>query len=92
MAAIGAIRKHGVLLMIIIGIALLAFLLGDFKQLSTVFSNDNTMAKINDTKIDDQYRLEFDQTLALFKIVYEKSTLTENENYQIGRASCRERV
>lgn len=83
MAAIGAIRKHGVLLMIIIGIALLAFLVGDFKQLSTVFSNDNTMAKINDTKIDDQYRLEFDQTLALFKIVYEKSTLTENENYQV---------
>jgi len=83
MAAIGAIRKHGVLLMIIIGIALLAFLLGDFKQLSSVFSNDNTMAKIEGNKIDDQYRLEFDQTLALFKIVYEKSTLTENENYQV---------
>lgn len=83
MAAIGAIRKHGVLLMIIIGIALLAFLVGDFNKLSTVFSNKNTMAKIDGNKVDDQYRLEFDQTLALFKIVYEKSTLTENENYQV---------
>lgn len=83
MAAIGAIRKHGVLLMIIIGIALLAFLVGDFNKLSTVFSDKNTMAKIDGKKVDDQYRLEFDQNLALWKMFYNKTTLDENENYQV---------
>lgn len=83
MAAIGAIRKHGVLLMIIIGIALLAFLVGDFNKLSTVFSDENTMAKIEGKKIDDQYRLEFEQNLALWKMFYNKTTLDENENYQV---------
>ncbi|PKP21974.1 MAG: hypothetical protein CVU04_00260 [Bacteroidetes bacterium HGW-Bacteroidetes-20] len=83
MAAIGAIRKHGVLLMIIIGIALLAFLVGDFNKLSTVFSDKNTMAKIDGKKVDDQYRLEFEQNLALWKMFYNKTTLDENENYQV---------
>ena len=45
MAAIGAIRKHGVLLMVIIGVALLAFILGDFSKVTTFFSNKYTNHK-----------------------------------------------
>ena len=45
MAAIGAIRKHGILLMVIIGFALLAFLIGDFNKLSSVLSDKNTNGK-----------------------------------------------
>ena len=62
MAAIGAIRKHGVLLMLIIGIALLAFVVGDFTQLAGMFSDKNTMVRINNEKLDDQYRLLMTKT------------------------------
>ncbi|MEG2071061.1 MAG: SurA N-terminal domain-containing protein, partial [Bacteroidales bacterium] len=83
MAAIGAIRKHGVLLMVIIGIALLAFLLGDFTKLSTFFSDKYTMAKVDDEKIDAEYRLQYEQNTALWKLFYNKSSLDETETYQI---------
>jgi peptidyl-prolyl cis-trans isomerase D len=83
MAAIGAIRKHGVLLMVIIGFALLAFLLGDFDKLSTVLSDKNTMLKIDGKKVDQEYREEFEQNLALWKIFYNISTLEEAQNYQV---------
>ncbi|HPE39579.1 MAG TPA: SurA N-terminal domain-containing protein [Bacteroidales bacterium] len=83
MAAIGAIRKHGVLLMVIIGFALLAFLLGDFNKLTSVLSDKNTMLKLDGKKVDQQYREEFDQNLSLWKIFYNKATLEESENYQV---------
>ena len=83
MAAIGAIRKHGVLLMVIIGFALLAFLLGDFDKLSTVLSDKNTMLKIDGKKVDQEYREEFEQNLSLWKIFYNISTLEEAQNYQV---------
>lgn len=83
MAAIGAIRKHGVLLMLIIGIALLAFVVGDFTQLAGMFSDKNTMVRINNEKLDDQYRLLHDQNTALWRIMYDKTSLEESETYQI---------
>ncbi|HOS57355.1 MAG TPA: SurA N-terminal domain-containing protein [Bacteroidales bacterium] len=83
MAAIGAIRKHGVLLMLIIGIALLAFVVGDFTQLAGMFSDKNTMVRINNEKLDDQYRLLYDQNTALWRIMYDKTSLEESETYQI---------
>lgn len=83
MAAIGAIRKHGILLMVIIGFALLAFLIGDFNKLSSVLSDKNTMLKIDGKKVDQEYRDQYDQNLALWKIFYNKSTLEESETYQV---------
>jgi peptidyl-prolyl cis-trans isomerase D len=83
MAAIGSIRKHGILLMGIIGIALLAFVMGDISQLSSIFSDKYTMIKMNGKKLDDEYRTRLEQNSALWKIFYEKSTLDENENYQV---------
>ena len=52
MAAIGAIRKHGVLLLVIIGLALLAFILGDLSNVTRTFSNKYVMAKIDGKKMD----------------------------------------
>ena len=83
MAAIGSIRKHGIFLMCIIGIALLAFVMGDVSKLSGLYSDKYTMVKINGKKLDDEYRIRLEQNSALWKIFYEKSTLDETENYQV---------
>ena len=83
MAAIGSIRKHGILLMCIIGIALLAFVMGDVSKLSMFYSDKYTMVKINGNKLDDEYRIQLEQNTALWKVFYEKSTLEETETYQI---------
>jgi peptidyl-prolyl cis-trans isomerase D len=83
MAAIGSIRKHGIFLMCIIGIALLAFVMGDVSKLSGLFSDKYTMVKINSNKLDDEYRIRLEQNNALWKIFYDKSTLDETENYQV---------
>ncbi|MCL2435872.1 MAG: SurA N-terminal domain-containing protein [Lentimicrobiaceae bacterium] len=83
MAAIGSIRKHGIFLMCIIGLALLAFVMGDITQLSGLFSDKYTMVKINGQQLDDEYRLRLEQNNALWKIFYEKSNLDETEIYQV---------
>lgn len=83
MAAIGAIRKHGVLLMIIIGFALLAFIVGDFTNLTALFSDKYTMASVNGEKLNDQYSREYEENSALWKLLYDKQTLEETENYQV---------
>lgn len=83
MAAISSIRKHGVFLICIIGVALLAFLLGDFNQLTSLFSNKNTMIKINGKKLDKEYQISFEQNSALWRNFYQKTSLEESETYQI---------
>jgi len=83
MAAIGSIRKHGIFLMCIIGLALLAFVMGDITQLSGLFSDKYTMVKINGKQLDDEYRLRLEQNTALWKIFYEKTNLDETEIYQV---------
>lgn len=83
MAAIGAIRKHGVLLTIIIGLALLAFIVGDFSSLRAIFSDQYTMASIDGEKINEQYSKEYEENSALWKLLYKKQTLEETENYQL---------
>ena len=83
MAAIGSIRKHGILLMLIIGLALLAFVMGDITKLQGLFSDKNTMVKINSKKLDEEYRIQYEQNTALWKVFYDKATLEETENYQV---------
>lgn len=53
MATLQKIRNRGKLLVIIVGLALLAFILGDFLTSGqTLFGNGNTIAKVGGTKID----------------------------------------
>jgi len=83
MAAIGSIRKHGIFLMCIIGIALLAFVMGDISQLSGMFSDKYTMVKINGKNLDDEYRVRLEQNSALWKIFFELSSLDETYTSQV---------
>ena len=85
MAAIGRIRKHGVLLMIIIGVALLAFIVGDLTNV--VNRGRNTIAKIDGKKFeagqnDNTYGEYYQQNYEYLKIAYSNSPiLAENTNY-----------
>lgn len=87
MAAIGSIRKHGVLLMVVIGFALVLFLLTglfDGNTLYRVFASDQyTMGKIDGENVDESYRKLYDQNTLLMKVLQDKSTFNETENYQI---------
>ena len=83
MAAIGAIRKHGVLLLVIIGLALLAFILGDLSNVTRTFSNKYVMAKIDGKKMDQQYSKEYEENTALMKLLQKKNSFEDNEMYQI---------
>jgi len=70
MAAIGRIRKHGVALMIIIGIALLAFIVGDLTQIIPSITNRNLLAKIGNETIrmdgrENHYTTYYEQNRAL---------------------------
>ena len=90
MAAIGAIRKHGVALMIIIGLALLAFILGDLSQVTRTFSNKYVMAKVDGKKMDNVYSEQYEQNTALMRLLQEKSSFDENETYQIHEMTWRQ--
>ncbi len=83
MAAIGAIRKHGVLLLVIIGLALLAFILGDLSNVQRIFSNKYVMAKIDGKKMDQQYSKQYEENTALMKLLQNKTSFEDNETYQI---------
>ncbi len=83
MAAIGAIRKHGVLLLVIIGLALLAFILGDLSNVTRTFSNKYVMAKIDGKKMDQQYSKQYEENTALIRLLQGKASLEDNETYQI---------
>ena len=83
MAAIGSIRKHGVLLLVIIGLALLAFILGDLSNVTQTFSSKNVMAKIDGKKVDLEYSKEYDENTALMRLLQGKTSFEDNEMYQI---------
>lgn len=90
MAAIGSIRKHGVALMIIIGLALLAFIVGDLSQVTRTFSNKNVMAKVDGKNIDKEYSAQYEQNTALMRLIQNKSSFDENETYQIHEMTWRQ--
>lgn len=90
MAAISSIRKHGVALMLIIGFALLAFILGDLSQVTRTFSNKNVMTKIDGKKMDRTYSEQYEQNTALMRLLQNKSSFDENETYQIHEMTWRQ--
>lgn len=92
MAAISSIRKHGVALMLIIGFALLAFILGDLSQVTRTFSNKNIMTKIDGKKMDRVYSEQYEQNTALMRLLQNKSSFDENETYQIHEMTWRQMV
>ena len=62
MATLEKIRKKSVLLLIIIGGALLAFILGDLLNNQSIFGRGTTVAEVNGTEID--YLKDFQELYA----------------------------
>lgn len=88
MAAIGRIRKHGVALMIIIGIALLAFIVGDLTRIIPSITNRNLLGKIGSETIrmdgrDNIYTSYFEQNRTLFTYVNNITNTDEEFNQSL---------
>lgn len=88
MAAIGKIRKHGVLLMIIIGVALLAFIVGDLTQLLPSLTNKNLLAKVGKETIrmdgrENSYTTYYEQNRVLLEFIQDKSSSDEAFDQQV---------
>ena len=86
MATLQSIRNRGVLLAIIIGIALLAFIIGDFLNSgSTLFQQSKrNIAEVAGDKIDiEVYQKAIEQMNTVYKIEYGRTDFNENELAQM---------
>ena len=86
MAILGKIRSRGVLLMIVVGLALFAFIIGDFlTQGSTYFNKEReTVAEIAGDKINiSEYSAMIDQMQEVYKIETGQSELNEETTSQL---------
>jgi peptidyl-prolyl cis-trans isomerase D len=82
MAAIGRIRKHSGLLLIVIGIALLAFILGDFVRKGQ--SNSNNLATVGGQNISwNEFETRFKDVEEKFKQQSGKDNFTPEEVFQL---------
>ena len=84
MATLQSIRKHGAALVIVIGIALFAFIAGDAAKVFQPGANSQNVGSINGKKIEAQYfqQLVEEYTQAI-NFVRGTNSLTEAENAQI---------
>lgn len=86
MATLQSIRNKGVLLAVIIGLALLAFVIGDFLNSgSTLFHQaKRNVAEVAGEKIDiEAYQQAIDQMTTVYKIEYGRTDFNENELAQM---------
>ncbi len=82
MAVIGSIRKHSTFLVIIIGAALAAFILGDFAKKRQ--KRDINVGKVNGEEIAIMdFNNKVDQNIDATKQQQKKSTLTSDESFRI---------
>lgn len=84
MATLQSIRKHGAALVIVIGIALFAFIAGDAAQVLQPHQNAQNVGKINGKKIEVQaYQQLVEEYTQAINFVRGNNSLTEAENAQI---------
>ncbi|MCF8230216.1 MAG: SurA N-terminal domain-containing protein [Bacteroidales bacterium] len=82
MAVIGNIRKHSGLIVIVVGIALAAFVLGDFVKSGP--SRSNVMGEVNGEEITYQeFSRELEENIQIEKQNKQKESLTAKEEYGI---------
>lgn len=82
MAVIGKIRKHSGLLVIVIGVALAAFVLGDLSKTNT--KRTDTIGEINGEKVSyREFNNRLDQNLEYEKQRLGKQNLSANENFNV---------
>jgi peptidyl-prolyl cis-trans isomerase D len=86
MAVLGKIRSHGVMLLVVVGLALLAFIVGDFLNNSSSFfrKSQETVAVIagEDININD-YSASIEQMVEVYKIETGQSDLSEDVMNQL---------
>jgi len=89
MATLEKIRSKGVLLVVVVGLALLAFIVGDFLNSGSSYFNKSreTVAKIvgEDINIKD-YTAAIDQMTEVYKIETGKAELNEETNTQLRQS------
>jgi peptidyl-prolyl cis-trans isomerase D len=86
MAILGKIRSRGVLLMLVVGFALFAFIIGDaLTQGSTYFNKSReTVAEIGDEEVNiKDFQASIDQMIEVYKIETGQSELNEEMNAQL---------
>ncbi len=82
MAVIGKIRKHSGLIVVVVGIALAAFVLGDFVKSGP--SRSNNIGEVNGEEITYQeFSNELEQNIQIEKQNKQKENLTAKEEYGI---------
>ncbi len=82
MAVIGKIRKHSGLLVIVIGVALAAFVLGDLSKTKT--QNTNTIGEINGEKVSyREFSNRLEENLGYEKQRLGKQSLSADENFNV---------
>jgi peptidyl-prolyl cis-trans isomerase D len=82
MAAIGSIRKHSTLLVIVIGGALIAFILGDFMKKN--HRRDVNAGKVNGVEITIMgFNKKLDANIASTKRQQHTKSLTTNETFRV---------
>ena len=94
MAALQSIRSKGPLLMGFIGLALFAFIAGDYFKVFDVFSNDNrqTIGEVYGKKLKfEDYQAQLDELTQMQEFAKQmqtqnpQATLTEQEKSQLGQ-------
>ena len=84
MATLQSIRKHGAALVIVIGIALFAFIAGDAAKVLQPGMNSQNVGEINGKKIEAQtYQQLVEEYTQAINFVRGTNSLTEAENAQI---------
>jgi len=86
MAIIGKIRKHSGLAVIIIGVAIAAFVIGDFGKKQSRGTNE--IGEVNGEVITyTDFNSKVDQTIEAQKQNSEKDKITDQETYQIRQST-----
>ena len=84
MATLGKIRKHGWLLLVVIGIALLSFIVGDGIKALQPSRNIRTAGEINGDKVSiEDYQNAFNEYEEVVKFARGNNSLSETESSQI---------
>ncbi|MGN0187097.1 MAG: peptidylprolyl isomerase [Paludibacteraceae bacterium] len=89
MATLEKMRHHGVFLLVVVGVALLAFIVGDFLNSSASIVNAERMvvAKIDGDKIGaDDYMAAIDQMTEVYKIEFGITNISDELNDQIRQS------
>lgn len=84
MATLGKIRKHGWLLLVVIGVALLAFIVGDGIKAIRPTQNQRFVGEINGEKVSIQeYQEALDEYMDVVKFARNTTSLTDAQMNQI---------